>query len=41
LRLPQTLKIIPVSRSTWYLGVKRGAYPSPVNSQRQATTHVT
>ncbi len=30
LRLPQVLKIIPVSRSTWYRGVKSGIYPQPV-----------
>jgi predicted DNA-binding transcriptional regulator AlpA len=30
LRLPQVLKIIPVSRSTWYRGVKSGLYLQPV-----------
>ena len=30
LRLPQVLKIIPVSRSTWYRGIKSGIYPKPV-----------
>ena len=30
LRLPQVLKIIPVSRSTWYRGVKSGLYPQPI-----------
>jgi prophage regulatory protein len=30
LRLPEVLKIIPVSRSTWYEGVRRGHYPKPV-----------
>jgi len=37
LRLPQVLRIIPVSRSTWYLGVKRGAYPPPVKIGRRAS----
>ncbi len=30
LRLPQVLEIIPVSRSTWYRGIKSGRYPKPV-----------
>lgn len=30
LRLPQVLAIIPVSRATWYAGVKSGRYPAPV-----------
>ena len=30
LRLPQVLEIIPVSRSTWYRGIKSGRYPQPV-----------
>lgn len=29
LRLPQVLEIIPVSRSTWYRGIKSGIYPEP------------
>lgn len=29
-RLDEVLKIFPVSRSTWYEGVKRGTYPAPV-----------
>jgi len=36
LRLPEVLKIIPVSRSTWYLGVKSRAYPAPVRIGRRA-----
>jgi len=36
LRLPEVLKIIPVSRSTWYLGVKKREYPAPVNIGRRA-----
>jgi prophage regulatory protein len=30
LRLPDVLNIIPVSRSTWYEGVRLGHYPKPV-----------
>jgi len=31
-RLPTILAHIPVSRSTWWSGVKRGVYPAPVKS---------
>lgn len=31
LRLPQVLSIFPVSRSTWYAGIKIGRYPQPVS----------
>ncbi len=30
LRLPQVLKLIPVSRSTWWAWVKQGRAPAPV-----------
>ena len=30
LRLPEVLALIPVSRSSWYLGIKSGKYPSSV-----------
>jgi predicted DNA-binding transcriptional regulator AlpA len=30
LRLPQVLKLIPVSKSTWWQGVKDGRFPKPV-----------
>lgn len=30
LRLPQILALIPVGRSSWWLGVKSGRYPKPV-----------
>ena len=30
LRLPEVLERIPVSRSSWYEGVRLGIYPSPV-----------
>lgn len=29
-RLPQVLSVFPVSRSSWWAGVKTGKYPSPV-----------
>lgn len=31
-RLPQVLSHIPVSRSTWWAGVKSGKFPAPVKS---------
>lgn len=30
LRLPQVLAVFPVSKSSWWAGVKRGTYPQPV-----------
>ena len=30
LRLSTVLQLIPVSKSTWWLGVKTGLYPQPV-----------
>lgn len=36
LRLKQVLEIIPVSRSTWYRGVKAGTYPKSVKLSRRA-----
>jgi prophage regulatory protein len=30
LRLPEVLKLFPVSKSTWWAGVKSGKYPKPV-----------
>ena len=29
-RLPTVLEIIPVSRASWWAGVKSGRYPAPV-----------
>ena len=29
-RLPTILKVFPVSKSTWWAGVKDGRYPQPV-----------
>ncbi|MFP3586373.1 AlpA family phage regulatory protein [Paraburkholderia sp. SIMBA_055] len=31
LRLPEVLALIPVSRATWYAGVKNGRFPQPVS----------
>ena len=36
LRLPQVLEIIPVSRSTWYRGIKSGRYPQSVKLSTRA-----
>lgn len=30
LSLSEVLSIVPVSRSTWYAGMKTGRYPAPV-----------
>ncbi len=30
MRLPQVLKEIPVSKSTWWAGVRDGRFPKPV-----------
>ena len=30
LRLKEVLKIVPVSKSTWWAGVKSGRFPAPV-----------
>lgn len=30
IRLPTILNIFPVSKSTWWAGVKKGRYPQPV-----------
>lgn len=30
LTLSEVLSLVPVSRSTWYAGMKAGQYPSPI-----------
>ena len=30
IRLPEVLQLVPVSRSTWFSGVRSGRYPTPV-----------
>lgn len=37
IRLPKVLELIPVSRSSWFLGVKTGIYPSPLKIGARAT----
>jgi prophage regulatory protein len=36
-RLPDVLKIIPVSRSRWWLGVRTGEYPAPCKLSARCT----
>ncbi len=36
-RLPQVLKVFPVSKSTWWAGVKSGLYPKPVKLGQKMT----
>ncbi|MFC7300599.1 helix-turn-helix transcriptional regulator [Cognatiluteimonas weifangensis] len=37
LRLPQVLSLYPVSKSTWWAGVKAGRYPAPVKLGERCT----
>ena len=37
LRLPQVLAVFPVSRSSWWAGVKEGKYPQPVKLSPRCT----
>lgn len=30
IRLPAVLKVFPVSKSTWWAGVKEGRFPKPI-----------
>lgn len=30
IRLPKVLEVFPVSKSTWWAGIKEGKYPKPV-----------
>lgn len=36
-RLPQILAVIPVSKSTWWQGIKQGRFPSPVKLSMRVT----
>ena len=36
LRLKQVLAFIPVGRTHWYEGIKRGVYPAPVALSKRA-----
>ena len=38
LRLPQVLAIIPVSKSTWWSGVRSGRYPAPTRALGERIT---
>ena len=38
LRLPQVLRLIPVSRSTWWAGVRSGRYPQPTRALGERIT---
>lgn len=37
LRLPEVLKLIPVSKSTWWAGVKSGRYPKSIKLSDRIT----
>ena len=37
LRLPDVLKVFPVSKSTWWAGVKDGKFPAPVKLTERTT----
>lgn len=37
IRLPAVLKIFPVSKSTWWAGVKDGRFPKPVKLGQKIT----
>lgn len=37
LRLPQVLELIPVSKSTWWAGVKTGRFPKPLRLGERCT----
>jgi len=37
LRLPDVLRIFPVSRSSWWAGVKSGIYPKPIKLSARTT----
>lgn len=38
LRLPQVLRFVPVSRSTWWAGVRSGRYPQPTRALGERIT---
>jgi prophage regulatory protein len=37
LRLPQVLALIPISKSSWWQGVKNGRYPKPIKLNSRTT----
>lgn len=36
-RLPQILAVVPISRSSWWAGVKSGRYPKPIKLSPRIT----
>ena len=39
LRLYQVLKLIPISESSWYSGIKNGRFPQPVKLGPRTTAY--
>lgn len=37
IRLPEVLKVFPVSKSTWWAGIKSGRYPAGVKLSERVT----
>jgi len=37
LRLPQVLEIIPVSKSSWWAGIRGGKFPRPVKLSKRTS----
>ncbi len=37
IRLPAVLKVFPVSKSTWWVGIKDGRFPKPVKLGQKIT----
>jgi predicted DNA-binding transcriptional regulator AlpA len=37
LRLPAVLQLIPIGKSSWWEGVKKGTYPQPIKISRRVT----
>ena len=37
LRLPQVLSVIPLGKTSWWLGVKTGRFPKPVKLSPRCT----
>lgn len=37
LRLKQVLELVPLSRSAWYEGIRKGVYPSPIKLGARAS----
>lgn len=38
-RLADVLKIIPVSKTAWYAGIKEGRFPAPVPITKRASAY--